>query len=120
MAGALTVLISESPPERDDFFDIHIPLRSGAEVVAGSTRMKAGTATKKILNMLSTSTMTLLGKIEDCHMIDVACVNEKLVNRAVGILNALYGWDRSKAERELEKHHYRLIEIVEERRRAGK
>jgi len=120
MAGALTVLISESPPERDDFFDIHIPLRSGSEVVAGSTRMKAGTATKKILNMLSTSTMILLGKIEDCYMIDVACVNEKLVNRAVGILNALYGWDKDKAGRELEKHKYRLIEIVGEQRRGGK
>jgi len=115
--GAFTVLISESLPERSDFFDAHIPLRSGPEVIAGSTRMKAGTATKKILNALSSTAMILLGKIEDCYMIDVACVNEKLKKRAAAILESLYGWNAERAKRELEKHEYRLIEIVEERRK---
>jgi N-acetylmuramic acid 6-phosphate etherase len=111
--GALTTLISESLPERTDFFDLHIPLNTGPEVISGSTRLKAGTATKKILNMLSSTTMILLGKIEECYMIDVACVNEKLKIRAMKILNSLYGWDAEKAKNELEKYDYKLIDIVE-------
>jgi len=115
--GALPVLISESLPERTDFFELHIPLNTGPEVISGSTRLKAGTATKKIINMLSSTIMILLGKIEECYMIDVACVNEKLKKRAVGILNSLYGWDSEKAEAELDKHNYKLIEIIEEERK---
>ena len=114
--GALTVLISEAMPERNDFFDLHIPLHTGPEVISGSTRMKAGTATKKILNMLSSTTMILLGKIEDCYMIDVACVNEKLIRRAEKILTELYGWDTEKCEKELKEADYRLIDIVQRER----
>ena len=116
--GALTVLISEAMPERNDFFDMHIPLRTGPEVISGSTRMKAGTATKKILNMLSSTTMILLGKIEDCYMIDVACVNEKLIKRAERILTELYGWNNEKCEKELKEANYRLIDIVQRERKV--
>jgi len=63
----------------------------GPEVVAGSTRMKAGTAQKLILNMLSTTAMVKLGKVYDGYMVDVKASNHKLRRRAAAILHALTG-----------------------------
>ena len=63
----------------------------GAEVVAGSTRMKAGTAQKMILNMLSTGAMTRLGYVYGNLMVNVSPKNEKLVERGVGILEKAAG-----------------------------
>ena len=60
----------------------------GPEVVTGSTRMKAGTAQKMILNMLSTTIMIKLGKVYKNFMVDVNPSNEKLEKRAVGIIAA--------------------------------
>lgn len=62
--------------------DIHLEVPVGPEVVSGSTRMKAGTAQKMILNMLSTSVMIKLGKVYGNFMVDVKATNEKLVERA--------------------------------------
>jgi len=80
--GAYTVLISEQPPEKSSFFDQHIALNSGGEVVCGSTRMKAGTATKKVLNALTTTTMILLGKVKGTKMVNLKSLNAKLIERA--------------------------------------
>ena len=63
-----------------------IVLNTGAELIAGSTRMKAGTAQKMALNMLSTATMVKLGGTYDGLMVDVTPTNEKLKKRAVGII----------------------------------
>jgi len=63
----------------------------GPEVVAGSTRMKAGTAQNLILNMLSTTAMVKLGKVYDGYMVDVKASNHKLRRRAAAILHALTG-----------------------------
>jgi len=63
----------------------------GAEVVAGSTRMKAGTAQKMILNMLTTGAMTRLGYVYGNLMVNVHPKNEKLVERGVGILEKAAG-----------------------------
>ena len=71
----------------------------GAEVVAGSTRMKAGTAQKMILNMLSTGAMTRLGYVYGNLMVNVHPKNEKLVERGVGILEKAAGLNRRAARK---------------------
>ena len=71
----------------------------GAEVVAGSTRMKAGTAQKMILNMLTTGAMTRLGYVYGNLMVNVHPKNEKLVERGVGILEKAAGLDPRAARK---------------------
>jgi N-acetylmuramic acid 6-phosphate etherase len=71
----------------------------GAEVVAGSTRMKAGTAQKMILNMLSTGAMTRLGYIYGNLMVNLHTNNEKLLERAVGILEEAAGLKHAAARK---------------------
>ncbi|WP_031543220.1 N-acetylmuramic acid 6-phosphate etherase [Mesoplasma photuris] len=71
--------------------DVCIAILSGPEVVTGSTRMKSGTATKMVLNMISTTTMIKLGKVYDNLMIDVKATNEKLVSRCINIVKELTG-----------------------------
>lgn len=70
----------------------------GAEVVTGSTRMKSGTAQKMVLNMISTGVMIKLGKVYGNLMIDVRPTNEKLVERAKGIIMKCTGVTRDVAE----------------------
>jgi N-acetylmuramic acid 6-phosphate etherase len=84
--GAHTLLLHEAGLERSDFFDASIPLHSGGELVRGSTRMKAGTATKKALNILSTTAMILMGKVRSGYMVDLDSSNRKLQERAARIL----------------------------------
>jgi len=71
----------------------------GAEVVAGSTRMKAGTAQKMILNMLSTGAMTRLGYVYGNLMVNVSPKNEKLIERGVSILEKAAGLDHTAARK---------------------
>ncbi len=71
----------------------------GAEVVAGSTRMKAGTAQKMILNMLSTGAMTRLGYVYGNLMVNVRPRNEKLIERGVGIVEKAAGLDHRAARK---------------------
>jgi len=84
---ALSISIS-SVPACDAMFstDIDIRLITGPEVLAGSTRLKAGTATKMVLNIISTSVMIKLGKVYGNRMIDLSVTNDKLLERALGIL----------------------------------
>jgi N-acetylmuramic acid 6-phosphate etherase len=76
---------------------------TGREVIAGSTRMKSGTAQKMVLNMISTATMTRLGYIYDNWMIGVAKSNQKLCKRALRNLGEATGADRRTAERTLKQ-----------------
>jgi len=78
---------------------VDIVAEVGAEVVAGSTRMKAGTAQKMILNMLSTGAMTRLGHVYSNLMVNVRPKNEKLVERGVGILQKAAGVSRAEARK---------------------
>jgi N-acetylmuramic acid 6-phosphate etherase len=78
---------------------VSIVAEVGAEVVAGSTRMKAGTAQKMILNMLSTGAMTRLGYVYGNLMVNVHPKNEKLAERGVGILEKAAGLDRRAARK---------------------
>ena len=66
--------------------DLIISVDVGPEIITGSTRMKAGTATKMVLNMISTATMIRLGKVYSNLMVDLMAVNEKLVDRGIRII----------------------------------
>jgi len=74
----------------------------GPEVLSGSTRMKAGTATKMVLNMLTTGAMVRLGKTYGNLMVDVQATNEKLVERAIRIVQTLADCDRAAARQALD------------------
>jgi len=87
--GCSTVLLCCSRIARPTFADVLINPVAGPEVVAGSTRMKAGTATKMVLNMLSTAVMVRLGKVYDNLMVDVRPTNAKLRRRAIGLIEAV-------------------------------
>jgi N-acetylmuramic acid 6-phosphate etherase len=78
--------------------DVAIEVVVGPEVVAGSTRMKAGTAQKMVLNMLTTAAMVRLGLVHDGYMVGVQASNRKLVERSLGMLTVITGVDRSEAE----------------------
>lgn len=100
--GAKTVAVTcnpKSPLERAA--DLAIVVQVGPEVVAGSSRMKAGTAQKMVLNMLSTGAMTRLGYVYGNQMVHVHTKNNKLMARAAGILESLAGMSASEAERAL-------------------
>jgi len=75
---------------------IDIRLLTGPELLTGSTRLKAGTATKMALNILSTGVMVRLGKVHGNRMVDVAVTNSKLEDRALRILRDLQGVDRER------------------------
>jgi N-acetylmuramic acid 6-phosphate (MurNAc-6-P) etherase len=81
-------------------------------VLTGSTRLKAGTATKLILNLLTTLSMVRLGKVMSNLMIDVDPSNVKLRSRAVRIVRALTGADEDLACRELERNGWQVKETV--------
>jgi len=93
--GALTVFFACVPVEQVPAqYDLEIRPLVGPEVLTGSTRLKAGTATKLVLNMISTGVMAQLGKVYDNLMVDVAVTNAKLHDRAVRILMRLTALDR--------------------------
>ncbi len=83
--------------------DVDIRLIVGPEVLAGSTRLKAGTVTKLALNILSTGVMVKLGKVYGNRMVDVAVTNTKLRDRAIRILCDLTDLDRTEAGDLLER-----------------
>ena len=96
---ALTIALvcnSNTPLEKE--VDITIAPVVGPEVIAGSTRLKAGTAQKMVLNMLSTGTMVLLGKTFGNLMVDVQATNEKLYRRAIEAVRLSTGVERDEAE----------------------
>lgn len=96
--GAKTIGIScNVPAPLLEMADIAIPIPTGPEILSGSTRLKAGTAQKFVLNMLSTVSMVKMGKVYDNLMVDVQITNEKLENRAIGILMELTGLEQKPA-----------------------
>lgn len=103
MHGALTIGLAcnaHSPLERE--VDVLIAPLVGPEVISGSTRLKAGTAQKMVLNMLSTGTMILLGKTFGNLMVDVQPTNSKLRQRALSIVQHATGLDEAAASAMLE------------------
>lgn len=97
--GALTIgLCNSDNSELGSLVDITIAPIVGPEVLTGSTRMKAGTAQKMVLNMLSTGVMVRLGKTYGNLMVDVQPSNAKLRKRAVGIVSDAVGMSAAEAE----------------------
>ena len=83
--------------------DVAITPLTGSEVITGSTRLKAGTATKMVLNMLTTATMIKLGKVRGNLMVDVQATNEKLKSRAINIVKTVTNCDDETAINALKK-----------------
>ena len=93
--GALAIALACVPADQVPMpADLEIRLITGPELLTGSTRLKAGTATKMALNILSTGVMVRLGKVYGNRMVDVAVTNSKLEDRALRILADLAGVDR--------------------------
>jgi N-acetylmuramic acid 6-phosphate etherase len=104
--GAKTVLICFNPYLKIPAGarpDLVIALDVGPEVLTGSTRLKAGTATKVILNILTTLAMVRMGKVVSNLMVDLNVSNRKLRERAVRIVQAVTGADAREAHAALEK-----------------
>lgn len=113
--GALAVMVQTNAPQNVlPFCDCCLPLNSGNEVVAGSTRMKAGTSTKKVLNFLSSAIMIKMGKVAGSYMVDVACINNKLVERAQSILKILFGIEKQEAINLLKASNMNLGKVIQD------
>ena len=97
--GARTAIVACSPPPQAtlDQTDIPIVAITGPEVVTGSTRLKAGTATKLILNMITTGAMIRLGKTFGNLMVDLRATNEKLTDRSERIVAEVSNVTREEA-----------------------
>jgi len=107
--GAKTVFLTCNTVEPNEIAaDVIITLVVGPEVITGSTRMKAGTATKLVLNMVTTTAMIKLGKVYSNLMVDLQAVNNKLVDRACRILGILTGISYESAEKLLEDANMNL------------
>lgn len=101
--GARTVIVACSPPAPAllDLVDVAILPITGPEVVTGSTRLKAGTATKMVLNMLTTGAMVRLGKTYGNLMVDLQATNDKLRDRSERLLMLTCGLSRDAARQAL-------------------
>jgi N-acetylmuramic acid 6-phosphate etherase len=101
--GAGTIFLScVQPVENEPKVDVVIRPLTGPEVLTGSTRLKAGTATKLILNQITTLTMVRLGKCYENLMVDLRATNLKLVDRSIRIIRILTELDREAAARLLD------------------
>src|SRR5436309_371942 len=94
--------------ELQTFVDLTIAPAVGPEVIAGSTRLKAGTATKMVLNMLTTASMIRIGKTYGNLMVDVQMGSEKLKDRARRIITIVTGLDYDAADELLKKAHWNV------------
>lgn len=108
--GAQTILLTCNPERTraTKAFDLEIDLAPGPELLTGSTRLKAGTATKVALNIISTGTMVALGKVRGNLMIDLAISNTKLRDRAARLLADIAKCDYSEAVERLQQHDWNL------------
>ncbi|MCA9303218.1 MAG: N-acetylmuramic acid 6-phosphate etherase [Phycisphaerales bacterium] len=103
--GARTGLLTCTPIEKPGWCDVLVAVETGPEVVTGSTRMKAGTATKMVLNMITTTAMIRLGKVHGNLMVDLRATNDKLRDRAARILMMDLGIARDEAFDLLDRAH---------------
>ena len=111
--GAKTILLTCNP-ERDctSGFDLEIDLPTGPELITGSTRLKAGTATKLALNILSTCSLIKLGKVKGNLMVGLSPTNSKLRERAVQIVSRLKNVSVDEAKSLLERENWNISEAL--------
>src|SRR5215213_6271342 len=108
-AGAKIIFVTCWPgSELQNFVDLQIAPGVGPEIIAGSTRLKAGTATKMVLNMLTTISMIKLGKTYGNLMVDLRCGSEKLKDRARRILGVVTGLEYDAAEALLKRARWNV------------
>jgi N-acetylmuramic acid 6-phosphate etherase len=113
--GAKTILLTCNPRRRREAklsWHIEIDLATGPEIVTGSTRLKAGTATKVVLNIISTCSMVRLGKVHENLMVDVRASNQKLRDRAIRLVRHLRGASDEEARAALEKTDWNVRAAV--------
>ena len=108
--GARTLLITCNPARQRaaEPWDVEIDLPTGPEIVTGSTRLKAGTATKVALNILSTCAMVRLGKVRGNAMVDLNISNEKLRDRGVRLVSGTLGISYDEARSRLEAANWNV------------
>jgi N-acetylmuramic acid 6-phosphate etherase len=112
--GAKAVLLTCNPASlQTGVADLVINLAVGPEILTGSTRLKAGTATKVALNIISTGAMVALGKVRGNLMIDLHASNSKLRDRATRLVAQLSGSDYASARQQLEKNGWDLRAVVD-------
>lgn len=119
--GAATILVCFNPRlsfRRAGPPDLVIAPETGPEVLTGSTRLKAGTATKLVLNIFTTLAMVRLGKVMENLMIDLRPTNDKLRLRAIRIVGELTGVSAEVAEAELRANGWQVKRAVERLRRG--
>src|SRR5262244_1086639 len=108
-AGSKIIFVTCDPrTELQTFVDLTIAPAVGPEVIAGSTRLKAGTATKMVLNMLTTASMIRIGKTFGNLMVDVQMGSEKLKDRARRIITIVTGLEYDDADRLLRRAHWNV------------
>ena len=119
-AGARIIFVTCDPgTELQTFVDLTIAPGVGAEVIAGSTRLKAGTATKLVLNMLTTGAMVRIGKTYGNLMVDVHTGSEKLKDRARRIVNIVTGLDYEESDRILKKANWNVKAAIVMQKTGG-
>ncbi|MDR0734602.1 MAG: N-acetylmuramic acid 6-phosphate etherase [Elusimicrobiota bacterium] len=111
-AGAYTNLVTCNDSADKKAADNIIYLATGPEALQGSTRMKAGTATKMALNIITTAAMALCGKIYKNYMVDVKASNKKLYARAVRLVRDITGAKPAEAEKVLKTVGYKVKNAV--------
>lgn len=113
--GAGTILLSCNPNRARSKkpWDVEIDLPTGPELITGSTRLKAGTATKLALNIISSCTMIRLGHVRGNRMIDLRATNVKLRDRAARMVSETCGIDYAQAEDELRRDEWNVRACLE-------
>ena len=111
--GAVTIaLVCNEECLLSEIADIVVVTDTGAEVITGSTRLKAGTAQKIVLNMFSTCAMVRMGNVYDNFMINVRPVNIKLRKRCIWIITQITGTDEESAEKALDAAEGSIREAI--------
>ena len=113
-AGAHTLLLTCNPARvrSAEKWDVEIDLPTGPEIVTGSTRLKAGTATKLVLNLLSTAAMVRLGRVRGNAMIDLRISNEKLRDRGARLVSETLHISHEEARRRLEAAEWNVRAVI--------
>lgn len=101
--GTYTSILTSNKIKKYKYIDKCIEFIVGPEILTGSTRMKAGTATKMILNIISTTVMIKLNKVYKNYMIDLKVSNKKLSNRALNIISEITGLSKIKSQKLIEE-----------------
>jgi N-acetylmuramic acid 6-phosphate etherase len=111
--GAKTMLLTCNPNRSNKgAYDVEIDLPTGPELITGSTRLKAGTATKIVLNILSTCAMVHIGKTQGNMMVAMRASNSKLRTRAISTVSRLKEISRDEAERRLIAGSWNLQSVL--------